>query len=298
VTVERLKAGLKRGRNSYALLSLGPSVRRAIMFFHGFTGDSVRTWMNFQGLVDEVPAERDWWAESDLYFYGYHSVCDRIAASAYDFSSLICAIYPRPDPTEFHVEHDLICDGTFLGRRSFDVPSSVFHTYDELVLVGHSQGGLVLRKAILDLAKRRMDESDDSGPEHSALKSILDARLKLFAPALLGASPSKLLAVLLRLPVIDSVTNAVLSASGAYGEMERGSGVLDSIRHQTERFAERYPSAAAFRARVLWGREESFVAMGEYECDLVVQVVEGRDHKTVCKPNSDFLLPLEFVRCM
>ena len=39
---------------SYALLSRDGDATTAVVFVHGFTGNSVGTWVDFQNLADEV----------------------------------------------------------------------------------------------------------------------------------------------------------------------------------------------------------------------------------------------------
>jgi hypothetical protein len=46
---------------------------------------------------------------------------------------------------------------------------------------------------------------------------------------------------------------------------------------------------------MLFGAEDEVVYMERYDCDPPIVVVESRDHRSICKPDSDYLMPLEFV---
>src|SRR5262249_58523550 len=67
---------------SFAMLSLQPKVRRAVVFVHGFGGDAYGTWSQFQLLIDQVESVSSAFADVDLYFFQYHSVWAWIQTSS------------------------------------------------------------------------------------------------------------------------------------------------------------------------------------------------------------------------
>jgi hypothetical protein len=60
--------------------------------------------------------------------------------------------------------------------------------------------------------------------------------------------------------------------------------------------AARHPTCPALRAVVLWGRDENVVFNDDYPADDTRESVDGKDHRSICKPTHDYTLPLEFVR--
>jgi predicted alpha/beta hydrolase family esterase len=62
--------------------------------------------------------------------------------------------------------------------------------YEEIVLVGHSEGGVALRQAVAEVVRlQNIHGAANMAPHQLAL---LSARLCLFAPAIAGAGPSGL----------------------------------------------------------------------------------------------------------
>src|ERR1039457_1552101 len=72
---------------SYGLVSLRDDKDTAVIFVHGFQGDPINTWTQFQVYIDcPCPSELSgWWATADLYFYGYNSLKGSISEQAVMF---------------------------------------------------------------------------------------------------------------------------------------------------------------------------------------------------------------------
>ncbi|RXK89234.1 alpha/beta hydrolase [Chlorobaculum sp. 24CR] len=96
-----------------------------IIFIHGFTGDTIKTWRKFGELLRQESALIDW----DLLSFGYES-------------SLI------PDLTDLWQGNPpikTIADSLRTFIRNDDVSS-----YGVFLFIAHSMGGLVLQRALLD----------------------------------------------------------------------------------------------------------------------------------------------------
>lgn len=148
--------------------SLNPVVDTAAVFVHGFRGDEERTWRDFQTMIDEDQGFASW----DAYFVGYPSTREQIAATAYKLTKLINEIFPQAPPQIFerHVDYASV---------EVKIRKNV-SPYSHLILIGHSQGGVVIRKAVLE-------ESRDALRDGTVQDSpICGADLALFAPALFG----------------------------------------------------------------------------------------------------------------
>lgn len=208
-----------------------------------------------------------------------------------------------------------------------------------MILIGHSEGGLILRRAIADVVKDFHQKNEQYRLEtrpapnidafsekvhaegkakgwprgkisavilrHISMLSggmpkpspppIAAAKLRLFALAIMGARPSRLLGWL-DSSLIGSVLRPFFRASVAYNDMSPGSESLTAIRDHTEFYSEHYPDLTALRAAILWGDKEAVVQVGNYRNDARNRFAEGHDHVSVCKPNLAYLLPMEFTR--
>ncbi len=123
--------------------------------------------------------------------------------------------------------------------------------YEQLTLVGHSEGGLLLRRVIVRAAE--LDAAIDTFMEESLHKQatkpapdgILKAKMRLFAPALGGDMQSGILGVLTSLPVISHA----LSASAAKKGMDQGSPSVTEARKRSDNYA-KYLRFECFEAHI------------------------------------------------
>jgi pimeloyl-ACP methyl ester carboxylesterase len=275
------------GMGAHALLSKDPDTRTAAVFVHGFSGHPLKTWVDFHGMVDS-PGADPWWGHCDLYFFRYPSVEQSTAATAKKLIREVQSIFPNPDPRWFRVAvagmpRDL--EIFFAPNEISDIrPGSKM--YEHLVLVGHSEGGFVLRRLVLRIFK-------DYGPADP----LLQAKLRLFAPALFGAAPSGMLGAMAEFPGIRAISQVFLGSSVAYKELKSDSLILRQVESATKEVAAANPTLSAFKALVIWGENDQIVLQGEYSTDMAhaLSPVPGHDHGSICKPNPAFVLPLEFI---
>ena len=270
------------GRQTYALLSTHPRTETAIIFVHGFAGDSVETWVDFQGRVDLWNRD-DWWEKADLFFFSYPSVKRSTAVSADRLLKWIRRIFPHPDPHWFELDTADIPQEFYELEYRISVRPEPF-SYKKLVLVGHSEGGIILRRMMINMVKSEQDR-----------ELLRNASLRLFAPALFGAMPTGIFGTLLQSAFLGGFARMWLHHGAAYQEMKQNSKILDAIKEETERFARDDPLNTALRALILWGEDENIVQQGEYECDIRWDCLEKHDHVSICKPTDSFEIPLEFV---
>lgn len=302
---ERLRVSLVAGEGSYAMLSTEHDVDTAVCFFHGFNGSARTTWLNFQGLADDLQDANGWWQRADLFFYGYDSVFDHIGYNSSNFLKFICSLYPKSGQEVFLFERDIIKGTTYVGRKRVDIPEDLLRNYRSLVLVGHSEGGLILRDTILDLIKKFDKElnitkqlTEEAVRQHMNKPAFaaLDSSMRLFAPALMGASPSSYASIPFNVPQLGRVVRLLFGLSAAYNEMDPGSELLGSIGDQTTHFADKYNYIKSLRAQVIWARNDMIVSIGGYTYDDKVDVLQNQDHSSICKPTHQYLIPMHFVK--
>jgi pimeloyl-ACP methyl ester carboxylesterase len=268
----------------FALLSKAADadVRRAVIFIHGFNGNARGTWTDFLSLVDDPAASGVWWEAADLFFFHYQwdSVFRQLTNNTLKIYKFIEDVFPKPE---------LIGRAHAYRSESFE--------YEELVLVGHSEGGLLLRKVIVEAAERDtaipdfMRDSKYEKQIQPTPEGMLKAKLRLFAPALGGDMQSGLAGILASLPVVSHA----LSSSAAKKGMDQGSPSVTEARRRTDRYAEDI-WFDCFRAHIIWAEKDSIINSEKYAEDKQCHnFPSGSSHTSVCKPTLTYPLPLAFV---
>jgi len=200
------------------------------------------------------------------------------------------SIFPNPDPKWFKMgPDDVPVDQQRVSglRIEINVRAGPFK-YEELILVGHSEGGFILRRVIVDAVKAQKQNKP---------VDVLGAKLRLFAPALLGIQATGRLGMLYRFVIIGGIAKMWLSRGSAYQELKGGSAILDTIKDDTVALANADVNGeiTALRALIIWGRNENIVQPGEYLCDTRYGVVANQNHVSICKPTDKYLTPLDFI---
>ena len=167
--------------------------------------------------------------------------------------------------------------GTLLGFQ---------YKYSHLVLVGHSEGGVVIR-AVIAYAGSRWLKGGNRSP-------ALDARLSLFAPAHMGFVPTSWLGALVSITGISQLANIAIGFSTPATEMHDKT-VLLQLQNTTYELWREHKDVPAFSAHVLFGSNEHVVLRGYYLQDCRHQPEQGKSHTAVCKPSSSYPRPLGFV---
>lgn len=254
----------------------GGHVKRLIVFVHGFRGKAIGTWMNFPLIAADEP-ELSWWHESDMLFIGYDSTKETIAGVAYRIRSEMPRFFPKPFPDA-------------MQRDGFPVRADITSPYDELVLVGHSLGGVILRRAVCDAAQLWVRK------ESSERSVLLDATMRLFSPASAGFQPSGWLGLLRATGIWDLALELFLRRSPAYSDLQSNSEVLRAIRERTINMLETEPFPA-LRAHIVWANPDGVVITERYTTDYVDKHDDDCNHISVCKPRArGFSMPWKFVK--
>lgn len=260
------------GFASHALVATR-AARRLIVFIHGWNGRAAKTWGGFQ-----QPPSDPWWEAADLLFVNYRSTKESATATADRLRSRINDFYPKPNLG-------------MLIREGVSAREDTSTNYEELILVGHSLGGVVIRRALVDA----MDEWRVQGLIPERRPQILDAQQRLFSPASAGFLPRGALAALHVAP-IWWVCEMFLVQGGAYLDLKAGSQILESTRRRTESYSPDAPDASALAAYILWANPEKVVVPERYDNDARSQTADGRTHRTVCKPEKTYEMPFSFVQ--
>ena len=260
----------------YALISESPDVDTAVVFIHGFLGDADGTWLNFQEMIDSRHAQYPMWARCDTFFFSYPSFFQEITDSAEQFLNFLSTIYPSPPDWLFSISE--FVPNVPATVLALDLPE---HIYKNLILVGHSEGCVVIRRAVTIAYK--------SGVQHAILGSGM---LRLFSPAHLGFQPTGWIRACLGVGRVEAIVMPLLNLSPAFAEMKEKE-LLDQIREDTTAFWEE-AHLSVMRARVLFGKER-VVVKGEFQNDILETSEPTKNHVSICKPRADYDRPINFV---
>jgi hypothetical protein len=235
-------------------------------------------------LADDKDTSR-WWETADLFFFHYwwDSMFRRIPKNTNTLARFVNYIFPKPQPELFEAAGMALRPDTF--------------QYKHLTLVGHSEGGLLIRKLILDVADadarldtymrdRIVTPQQEPNPE-----GIEVARVRLFAPAIGGESPAGLLGIITHCAIIAPFLNASAAKTG----MSETSSSVTTARASTDRYTD-HLAMECFRAHILWADNDAIVNGERYRKDLQCEnLPPGTNHVSVCKPTRIFKRPVTFV---
>lgn len=277
-------------RESFVLLSPLEFVDCAIVFVHGHGGDPDGTWADFHLMVDSFEPCVSFYADSDLYFFRYASRDEWIHASTDRLLYFLDELIFKPNPVHFTED---IRPVTFASQENVgrDQAVSVLPSprkYKNLILVGHSQGAVIIRNAILKRAKSKTAKVMQS----SQRKVLLRAELYLFAPAIAGFRPTGILGALMNMPWLGSVLKALMSSNASYQDLSDVE-FLKELKSKTEAAAKASPQTSAFRANIAWGYQDKVVHPTKYNDDYEEFV--DQDHIQICKPCDANTHPIQFV---
>jgi|HubBroStandDraft_6_1064221.scaffolds.fasta_scaffold90418_3 pimeloyl-ACP methyl ester carboxylesterase len=260
--------------NHYMDVSLGPDdgtlayfsrvpVGTVIVFVHGLNGHAIDTWERMHELLPSEAAA----AGVDIVFYGYQSMKSQALMSANLLRQFI---------SDLNNPNSAVCQLAPRERRAA-YPRLV---YKKILLVGHSLGGALARRVMLDALKLK---------EAWAKRT----RLVLFAPAHCGTFLAELKKEIRGTSKIISVFAALLDLNvPVLTDLEPDSSFIKSLREETLIQLKRHPKAPLKAEVVIFGQFEKIVA-GQNFCDDPPSVSWPRqNHTSVCKANQTFRDPL------
>jgi pimeloyl-ACP methyl ester carboxylesterase len=268
-------------QGSYVWVSDEPGTDTAVVFVHGFLGGARDTWLNFPGMTDDRAANQLLWPKADLFFLDYPSYQHHVADNADRLLRFLATVFPSPPSSLFvpvRAKPQSACLVSLVLRWEKLQP----RTYNHLVLVGHSEGALIIRQAMINACQR----SDGKHP-------FLDAWLALFAPAHRGVLITGWAHAVLTLARAKRLALSALEASPAYSEMQ-DLEFVNGIQQATLALKSEH-HRRAFKARVLFGCGENVVRVQVFPGDYPEECAANQDHVTVCKPRGDYSAPFELI---
>lgn len=210
-----------------------------------------------------------------MLFVGYESMRENPSSVADRLYERLPDFYPAPFAPAMNIE----------GISARDDISS---PYEELILVGHSLGGLIIRIALADAAQKWVYSSPGT-----ARSPLLSGQTRLFSPASAGFQPSGWLG-LFKAGALWEGIEMFLRTSPAYSELQPDSLTIRDTKHRTESLFE-MTGISALQASILWANPDNVVLTGWYATDRFRDSAHGQSHSTVCKPHAGYQRPWQFV---
>jgi hypothetical protein len=210
-------------------------------------------------------------------FYGYDSLSQAVPYSAAGLSEALARVLTNPG----RLINETLAPGV--------TPRSASFQYDQLVVAAHSLGAVVLRRALLDLARRT-----------SYLPALARTRFVLFAPAHMGGDIIRLSVLALQsfsLPFVEAVAKF---RCPPLKDLEPGSQTLAQLEaHTTAALASASAGGEAtthlIAECVVHAEHDRIVSKNQFCADPPLTPLPGRDHTTVCKPKAGRMEPLNLL---
>lgn len=265
LTPRTLKGDQKPDKDVQALFAVQPD-RKAVLFIHGFSGDAIKTWSDFHQLLPECPK----CIGRDLFFYGYDGLRSDMNASAAIFRSFLNRLL-----------------GTTRQFLAENLPPSAQRAgefeYDELVIVAHSLGAVIARRALLDATKQSSNW-------------VTRTKMVLYAPAHKGARVVDLaLETVSSFPFAKFFGAVSRFASPLIDQLKPNSTALKQLLDDTlkARLGGANPHLVA--SKVVIADHEYIVENETFGEDPPPDAIADTSHTSVCKPRRDFLQPFKHL---
>ena len=257
-----LKGGISATGEARVMFSMKPN-RKAIVFIHGFNGNAIKTWADFHELLPNSPKSEG----RDIYFYGYDGLRSELIASAAIFGNFLNQLFNNITPI-------------LKDNLSQPAQRSSSFAYDEIIIVAHSLGAVISRRALLDAPKRGFDWGNKT-------------KLVLYAPAHMGARVVALaIETSSSIPILKYFCSLVRFSSPLVEQLQPGSAVLQALKTDTLSAIVNKNNKHLVAKKVIIAEYEKIVSNDTFAGDPPPVAIPGVNHIGVCKPTKSFNSPL------
>lgn len=238
------------------------------IFIHGYCGDPIETWSQFHRLLPATQQAKG----CDLLFYGYDGLRSDIIASAGLLESFLT---------------DLLSNASVIRNaslpKSLEQPSTF--TYTKVILIAHSLGAVILRWSLLDAIERQRHWLEDGR-----------IKMLLYAPAHTGANVVRLANEVLGSGLFRYFSGVARFVSPLIDQLKPESEYLRKLTRDTAAAITKLGRVTYLKPQaVVIAERENIVSNIPFGDDGPPEVIRGTNHRTVCKPTSQFQSPLRFV---
>ena len=252
-------------RDAQALLATRAD-GRAIVFIHGYGGDPLRTWSQFDQLLPLSSCG----AAADIVFFGYDGLRADMVASSAIFRSFLQRLFQ---------------DGYKIVNHCLPAPAARPQNfeYKQLTIVAHSLGAVTARRALLDATKCNAPW-------------VGNVNLVLYAPAHMGARVTDL-----ALEVAGSMSFLRFFGAGArfqsplIDQLKSGSKHLTDLLKETHFYTKQGRNKHLLAKLVVIAEYEKIVDNSAFANDPAPVTIRDTTHTSICKPSRSFRQPLELI---
>lgn len=260
-----LRGNGRPDKDVQVLFAVQPT-RKGVLFIHGFSGDAIKTWSDFDVLL---PASQTCCGH-DLFFYGYDGLRAEMTASASLFRDFLDRLFRR---TAAFVNDNL--PAAAQRPANFE--------YDELVIVAHSLGAVITRRALLDATRL-------------GSRWVSKIRLVLYAPAHKGANVAALaLEVASGFRFTRFFGALARFESPLIDQLKPESSDLRNLLAETEQARCGGANPHLVARKVIIAEYERIVRNETFGGDPPPETIPDTTHTSVCKPRQEFRRPLEHL---
>jgi pimeloyl-ACP methyl ester carboxylesterase len=249
---------LRFGKGTQARWAIQPK-NKLLVFTHGFNGAALNTWKGFPEQLAPHAKIHGY----DIVYFGYESVAQTVGESANQLHTFLDEILTKTASTV----------NASLSEYDASQRRDKNWNYDEVVMVGHSLGACVIRRALLNQLQ---------GGKHKWQPRI---RMIWFAPAHGGARIFRLLtAAMLGFPV-GGLNKVATFLAPVLEELAPGSDFLKELREETSELRKKHPELNA--PLTFWALKDKVVLNKPFKGDgAPYKEVSGVNHMSVCKPTG------------
>jgi pimeloyl-ACP methyl ester carboxylesterase len=237
---------------------------RAIVFVHGLAGSALQTWTRFPDLLAAQPQT----ADCDFIFYDYDSLGDQLGNMATHFMRFLRDLCKTP--------HKMVNDALpFYRPKTF--------RYEEVLIVAHSLGAVVTRRALLDAQGNNENW-------------VAATRFMLFAPADCGANAVPLLSESLQgVPFGSLGSIGIQLAIPVLKALDPESDDLKKLLEHTIELTRDGKAKHLFAEKTLWASDESITKKAKFIVHEWADEIPGTTHTSVCKPSPGNATAVDYV---
>jgi len=264
-------------RGSRVLLSADAAPTTAVVLVHGWRGDASTTWEAFPKALRSSPKAHS----TDAFFFQYPTTQNGPSFCSGPFRDFLLDVLRHPSTSI--VNPSLPRDAAARDALAL---------YDKVIVVAHSMGAAVARRALLDL---------DSDGLHDTERAKLT--LLFFAPAHKGSTLALLVESGLgmeALPGASLVGKALTKFYGSLHELAEGSKFLGDLASDAAnaRLARLQAggSIAYLRAFVYHCEDDRTVERGKFDEDHQFVPVMEKNHRKICKPDDVYRTPFNALK--
>jgi pimeloyl-ACP methyl ester carboxylesterase len=252
------------------------SAHIAVVFIHGWGGSAGDTWETFPAEIRSMPQA----SKADVFFIEYGSLKDTVEFCAAQMQLFLNDVLHRPLESIVNPS---------LPRSEQREPESF---YERVVLVAHSMGAVIARRAVLNLERDAL--SDEDRGRFTFL---------FFAPAHKGSEVAALIQsglCLDWLPGASLLGKALTMYYRSLEDLTVGSQFLQKLeadsRSARESRAEEGAEFQYLRAHVYHAQEDKVVVQVGFDDDHPLKPVMRHNHRSICKPNRSYQVPTTALR--